>query len=103
MTEITDAGIVYLVTIGVAIIAAAGAGWYVAEQLSTVITAIILLLLGYFGGIHVASNNAEVIGFSLLALIVVTIFAYMLPITVLGGLALFIVGYLLGMQTERRG
>jgi hypothetical protein len=102
MAEFTDASVAYIGIILVAVTVAAGAGWYIAEQVSTIAIAVIFPLFGYVGGMHIASNRAETVGFSVFAILIAAVFAYMLPIEVLGGVALFVVGYLLGMQAERR-
>lgn len=103
MAEFTDASAIYIVMIVGAIAGAAGLGWYMAEQVSTAVIAILFMLGGYLDGLYISSSGAEITGFSVFTGVVAAAFAYFLPIALHVGVALFALGLLLGVRTDRRG
>lgn len=103
MAEFADPLVAYLVLFLILIGGAAATGWYLTEHITGfALAAVIIGILGFVSGLHVVSNQAEWFGLLIVMGIVSLTLAYFLPITVLQAAGVFVVGYFVGMRTERR-
>lgn len=103
MAELTDATTVYLLVFIVLFGGAVAAGVVFDEYNVTGTTGgIVLGLFGFVAGNHVSSNQTEWLGVLVVTGGMAAVVAHFLPFQLIHGVAVFLIGYVIGMQTSRR-
>lgn len=103
MAEFTDPLIAYLVGLLLLIAGAAGAGYLLTDHLTGAVpTAVVIGIIGFVSGLYVAANQGEWFGFMFVSGGAALVLAYFLPLEFVQAIAVFLIGYIVGLRTERR-
>lgn len=102
MSDILDPLANFFVIMGVLVVLAVVVGLFLPDTLGIVGTVVFLGLFGFLSGHYMESNEGEWFGFLLASGVLAAIISYFLPLSMPIDLAIFVVGYVIGMETERR-
>lgn len=102
MSDMLDPLANFFVIMGVLVVLSVGVGLFLPDTIGMVGTVIFLGLFGFLSGHYMESNEGEWFGFLLASGLLAAIIAYFLPLPLPVELAIFVIGYVIGMETERR-
>ncbi len=103
MAEFTDPLAAYILTILLIVLGLAGAGYVLTDHVTGFApSAAIIAFIGFISGLYITSNRGEWFGFMIVIGVASLILAYFLPISFVHAVAAFLIGYIIGMRTERR-
>lgn len=101
MTEVLDPTPTYILALTGLALVAAGLGFTAAGTLSLFGTILLAAVLGFIAGIYAAREAAEWFGSFLVTAALTAVVLSFLPLGVSRGLVVFLVGFIVGMRTER--
>lgn len=103
MAEFTDPLAAYLLAILLLVAGIAGVGYVLTDHVTGFApSAAVIAVIGFVSGMYVSSNQGEWFGFMIVIGGIGLILTYFLPIGAVHAIAAFLIGYIIGMRTERR-
>lgn len=81
---------------------AVGLGFYFGSGVSFTVIAVSYILAGFVAGLYTASSDVEWVAFTVGTSVLVAILSYPLPIQIPKGIALYLIGVVVGRRIERR-
>lgn len=102
MTDLLDPTKAYLLLFTVLILGGLGVGYTAGDRLSVLGSVIFAGGLGFVSGIHASREEVELLASMLVTGGLTALVVMFLPLGVDWGIAVFLIGFILGMRTDRR-
>ncbi|MDY6768938.1 MAG: hypothetical protein SVW02_02410 [Candidatus Nanohaloarchaea archaeon] len=102
MTDVLDPTTAYLLLFIILVFAGLGIGYTAGGQLGLIGSAIFAGVLGFAAGLYTTRETTDIFGSLLLTGGFAAVIGIFLPLTVTWSVAVFLVGFILGMRNERR-
>ncbi|MFB6265559.1 MAG: hypothetical protein ABEI07_00570 [Candidatus Nanohaloarchaea archaeon] len=102
MSEILDPTYAYILLFSVLVIVGIGAGYTAGERLGTVGSIALVGIIGFVSGLYTSREEADLFGSLVLTAGFAVLVAWFLPLALTWSLAVFLVGFIAGLRTERR-
>lgn len=102
MAGVLDPTPSYILLLALMVIGAMGLGYASAGDIGFLGSSVLIGIIGFLGGIKASHETTHIPATAVFVGLPVALIAWLLPITVLWGLAAFLLAFILGMRTERR-
>ncbi len=101
MTDVLDPSTAYLILFTVLFLAGIGIG-VAGAGFGVLGSGLIVALLGWVAGMYTSRESTDIVGSLLLTAGFTAVVGWMLPLSVTWTIAIFLLGFIAGMRTERR-